>query len=294
MKKVTRSPSQCEACPKGKRSLPEGDQVTSIILFLLFSFLFASAVYAVEIEPMRLEYSLQSGKTYSGTFKLRNSSSSSVDVFSSTGEYRYIFSRGVTPPKTEKRTLPSCSDWLQFEKTEFRLSPGMTIDAKFTIKVPKEAKEEHLCAVLFDEKIDTGKVQPNQETGSVQIQLTPRFSIPVYISIKNTEKLSAQINNMSVVSEAQKGQLIINLTLENTGNVHIRPFGTLVILDENSEVVKDIPIGRSLPVFPGYKETIPVICPKMPVGKYSAIATVEIASDKIIQKKITFEYPPAI
>lgn len=126
--------------------------------------------------------------------------------------------------------------------------------------------------------------------GNVQIQVIPRFSVPVYISVKGDENISAEIKEMTTEGEFQKGGLIFNVTIENTGNVHIRPLGTLVILDQNNEAVRNMPIGKSLPVFPGHKEQIPIFCPKIPSGKYSAVATVEIAKDKIIQKKIMFEF----
>jgi len=245
--------------------------------------------YAVEIEPLRLEYSLEAGKIYSGSFHIRNSSNFAVDIFASTGGYRYIFSEDTTPPASGKKTLPSCQNWLQFEKQKFTLNSGESADAKFLIKVPQDAKEEHLCAVLFDEKRSTLETKLNEETGNVQIQVTPRFSIPVYVLIKGTEKISAQIKEISTFSEvAKKGGVKINLTVENTGNIHIRPFGTLIIFNQNGEVVKNLSIGKSLPIFPGYKETISVACPKMPAGKYSAVATVEISKDNIIQKKTTF------
>lgn len=246
--------------------------------------------YAVDIEPMRLEYSLEPGKTYSGAFKLKNTSEFAVDVLVSTGEYRYLFTKGTTPPEDGKKTLPSCQDWFQFTKTKYNLSPGGTAEAKFTVKIPKEAGQEHLCAVIFDEKRGLKETKPKQETGNVQIQVIPRFSIPVYISMKKDENISAEITDMSTAGEPQKGGLIFNITIKNTGSVHIRPMGTLIILDQNSEVVKNLPIGKSLPVFPGYKEQVPVFCPKIPAGRYSAIATVEIAKEKIIQKKTMFTF----
>jgi hypothetical protein len=251
--------------------------------------------FAVDIEPMRLEYSLEPGKTYSGTFKLRNTSDFATDIYVSTDGYRYLFTKGTIPPAGEtpggaKKDLPSCQQWFQFAKTKISMNPGGTAEAKFTIKIPQDAAQEHLCAVIFDEKRSLKENKPGQKTGNVQIQIIPRFSIPVYISIKKKEVVSAQITEMAAAGELQKGGLVFNITIQNTGNVHIRPMGTLVILDQNNEVIKNMPIGKCLPIFPGYKEQIPVLCPNMPPGRYSAVATIEIAKDKIIQKKTMFDF----
>ena len=254
---------------------------------LIFSF----PTHAVEIDPMRLEYSLEHGRTYSGSFQLKNSSTFSADIFVSTGEYRYVFSGGTIPPQDPKLSrLASCQDWFQFEKTKFSLNPGESADVKFLIKVPKDAASEHLSAVIFDEKRHSQEAQHEEKTGNVRIEFTPRFSIPVYISIKGTEKAGARITDLTVTSEYQKGGAIADITLENTGNVHIRPVGALVILNQGGELVKNLPMGKSFPIFPGYKEAIPIICPKLPPGKYTAVATIEIAKDNIIQKKTAFTY----
>lgn len=275
-------------------------KVTSIIfLFFLFSLRPApytlhpnACAYAVEIEPMRLERSLGAGKTYSGSFKLINPSDLAVDILVSTGEYRYVFSEGTVPPQDSRKALPFCRDWFEFEKTKFRLDPRESAEVKFLIKVPKDAKQEHLCAVIFDEKNSLKEIKAGQETGNARVQLTPRFSIPIYISIKGNEEISAEIKEITIASVPQKDGAMINISLENTGNIHIRPFGTFIIFNQNGDVVKNLPIGKILPIFPGYKEIIPLICPKLPAGKYSAVATVEISKDKIIQKKTGFEFRP--
>jgi len=255
----------------------------------LLSYFLTSFAYAVEIDPMRFEHSLNAGKTYSGVFKLKNSSGSAVNIFVSTGEYRYVFSEGTRPPEKEKRTIPSCQGWFQFKKTEFYLNPGESAEAKFLVRVPKDAAQEHLCAVLFDEKRSLEEAKPKQKTGNAQVRLTPRFSIPVYISIKDTENISVEIRDIRASSESQRGGLVFTVILENTGNVHIRPIGTLTIINQSGEVAKNLPIGKCLPIFPAYKEEIPVLCPKIPAGVYSAVATIEFSKGRIIQKKSSFE-----
>ncbi len=276
----------------------------TIIIACLFCLIaWCGLSYAVEIEPLRLQHSLSAGKKYSGSFKLKNSSDTSVQIAISTGEYRYIFSSGATPPvDIKKRFLPSCKGWFTFEQQALILKSGEAKEVKFFITVPKTAYPEHLCAVIFDEKQLQDKTRPESQSGSgnVTVQILPRFSIPVYISIKDTERISAEITDLSVeCDEFSKAGAAARITLENTGTVHIRPFGTLVIFSrqeagsasgggQNGEVVKTLPIGKSLPIFPGYKEIIPVPCRKLQSGSYTAIATIEIAKNRIIQKKAAF------
>ncbi|MBI4335370.1 MAG: hypothetical protein HY589_01800, partial [Candidatus Omnitrophica bacterium] len=232
------------------------------------------------------------GKTYSGVFKLKNSSDFAVDISLSADKYRYVFSSGAIPPADGKKFLPSCQSWFEFEKKILKLNPGESGEAKFLIKVPGDIKEEHLCAILFDEKRALKEIRPKTPEGNIQIQFTPRFSVPVYISVKDSGIIKGEIREIAVHEESQKGGVILNIVFENSGNTHVRPFGTLVIFNQDGDVIKNLPIGKSLPVFPGYREVIPVICPKIPHGKYSAIATIEISKDNIVQKKTTFDLKP--
>lgn len=256
-----------------------------LVLFLLFS---VFPAYALDIDPMRLEYTIAPGKTYSGSFRISNPSNFAVDVFLSTDEYRYIFTEGTIPPEDKRKALPSCKGWFQFGRTKLSLNPGEFADAKFFITVPKNAAREHLCAVIFDEKRTLEKITAKAKAGNVQLHVTPRFSIPVYVSIKNTARAEAAITDVAASSGPNGDSVKIDITLKNTGTIHIRPFGTLVMLNQNSEIVKDLPIGKTLPLFPGYTTQIPVICPNLPAGKYSAVATIEISENTIIQKKTIF------
>jgi len=267
--------------------------MNKVLTFFAFAISFLpltpSIVNAVEIDPMRLEYSLQAGKEYSGSFKLTNPTTSQVEVSLSTGEYRYIFSPGIIQPSdASKKRVPSSQDWVEFKQGKVTLGPGQSRNADFIIKVPKETKDEHLCAVIFDEK---SNLNQSHESGNVQIKITPRFSIPVYISIKDSENVSAEIEDLSVISVEKTRGIQFVLTVENTGNKHLRPFGTLVVLNKNNgDLVRNLSIGKTLPLFPGYKEVISIPCPDLPSGKYTAVVTLELDEDIIVQKKAAFKF----
>ena len=260
----------------------------STLLASLLWFLVSPPAHAVDIEPMRLEQSLRAGTTYSGSFELTNMSSFFAEIAIATDEYRYIFSEGTIPPPEGKKALPSCRTWLTFEKTNANLNPGESCTVNFLIKVPADAREEHLCAVLFDEKRGHEEAPPASEAGSVRVHLTPRVSIPVYISIQEAQKIAAEITAVEVSAGPKKQSADFNITVKNTGTVHIRPLGTLVIFDEKGEVAKNIPTGKPLPIFAGYSEVIPVGCPSLGAGTYTAVVTMELSRDTIIQKKIGF------
>ena len=259
-----------------KKALP-----IALFFYLAFTFFVSSTAGAVEIDPLRLEHTLDAGKNYSGSFRLKNTSESSIIITPSTGAYRYIFSHETIAPKeTAKKSLPSCQTWFQFNQSEIKLEPGVSADISFIIKVPVTAAQEHLCCVIFEERVSRDKKASKDRPGDgkVSMNIIPRFIIPVYVVIKGTEKISAEIKELTAAREPKKGGALITLSIENTGNCHLRPSGTLAFFDEKGEIVKTVPIGKFLPIFPGYQESVPVLCPGLPPGKYSCVATVEILS----------------
>jgi hypothetical protein len=66
------------------------------------------------------------------------------------------------------------------------------------------------------------------------------------------------------------------VTVENMGNVHIRPKGKVTIGDKEGNRIKEVDIFHGFPVFPRAKRTFPAIWKRgvLPPGEYKAKATI--------------------
>lgn len=260
---------------------------TIIVIFIV---VIATPLFAVEVEPSRIEISLPPGQTSSTLIKVTNWLDYSVNIDVKADTYRYIFTDNTIPPKKGKK-LSSCQNWFKFEPDEFELSPKASMYIKCVIDVPKDAKEEHVASILFDEEglVTTYEKDPHK-SGNITLQVVPRFTIPIYITIQGNEIISAEISDMKVVEGPAVGSIKTEITLHNKGTVHLRPSGTLLFMDSKENIAKTLPIGESLPIFPDYKERIPVYYRELlEPGNYTAICTVNIGEGKLLQKKTKFK-----
>jgi len=261
------------------------------IIIIIFSLIvnLASALFAVEIEPSRIEVSAPSGKSSVTLIKVTNWQDYPTKISAKPDYYRQILTDNSIPPGG-KEGLLSCQNWLKLEPNEFKLSPKTSMYIECTINVPKGAREEHLASILFDEEgmTTTYKKKPS-ETGNITLEIIPRFTIPIYVTITGTETIAAEISNIKVIEGPTIGTIKTEITLHNKGTVHLRPSGTLLIMDSKKNIVETLSIGECLPVFPDYKEKIPVYYPEMlEPGIYTAICTINIGDGRLVQKKTSF------
>jgi hypothetical protein len=250
----------------------------------------ASPCAAVEIEPSRIELDIPPGQVSSTYIKVTNWQDYMVKVAVKPDTYRYIFTDNAMPPPGSDGQLPSCQGWLTFEPNEFELSPNASMYIKCTIKVPSAAHEEHVAAVLFDEEglLNTYKQHPSQP-GNITLEIVPRFTIPLYITIRGKTHPGAEITDMRVGEGPRIGTIETDITVHNTGSVHLRPSGTLIFTDSQEGIIKTLRIGECLPIFPRYKEIIPVYFADMlEPGRYTAICTLDIGDGRLVQKKAVF------
>ena len=247
-------------------------------------------LFAVEIEPSRIEISLPSGKVSSTLIKVTNWADCTVKINVKSDTYRYILTDGIIPPPEGKKKLPSCQNWLTFEPDEFKLSSKASIYIRCIIDVPENVKKEHVASILFDEEglITTYEKFSNQP-GNITLQVIPRFTIPTYITIKGEEIISAEISDIKILEGPTIGTMKTEITLHNKGTVHLRPSGSLIFMDSEGNISKTLPIGECLPIFPNYKEKIPVYYHDLlQPGNYTAVCTINIGGGKLIQKKAPF------
>jgi len=262
-------------------------RIISLITLILFV---AVPLFAVEVEPHRFELSLPAGETSVVIIKLTNWHDYTVNINIAPDYYRHILTENAIPPRGETKKLSSCENWIKLEPNEFELGSKSSMQVKCIINVPAGAKKEHVASILVDEKgLVTTYEESISKPGNITLELIPRFTIPLYIMPKGSETVSAKIEDMKIMEGPALGTIKAEIILHNNGTAHIRPSGNLVFVDSEGELTKTIPIGEGLPVFPDYKEKIPVYYPEMlEPGTYAAICTINIGEGKLLQRKIHF------
>jgi len=98
--------------------------------------------------------------------------------------------------------------------------------------------------------------------------------VSIYVTVRGTEKNSWDIGDISV--ESSSPNLRVAVVVGDTGNVHIRPRGTVEILDEHKEIAGRLTLQYGQPVYPGQKRTYETLGPvsALKPGKYRITAVV--------------------
>ncbi len=244
--------------------------------------------YAIEIEPMRLELELNATQTHEGSLKLTNHSSEPIEASLATGMYRFVMSPNIIYPEIKKTTIiDSCQQWIKLTPDLIKIQPGSTEEIQYTIDIPSDSFGEYVAAIVVDENRLTEALDPATK-GQVRVKITPRFSIPVYVAIKDSLEYSAEITEFEPIYDAESGVVNFEVTIKNTGTAHIRPVGTIVITDQKNNLAARLSTGRCLPIFSEWGLKIPVRWASTVKGKYTAVATLDIGTGELLQKTIQF------
>lgn len=145
------------------------------------------------------------------------------------------------------------------------------------------------------------EIAPSSSTvkASGKITVIPRIALPVYIQIKERSQARVELDEVSMkkAQEMTVGpsgepapELIrFNVRLSNTGTVHLRPAGNYAVFKEDGSLLRSGSLGKSMPILPGSKLTIPMLLPIPAQGQYRTVITIDAGQEKLLQKELFFE-----
>ncbi|MDD5449364.1 MAG: hypothetical protein PHO42_02040 [Candidatus Omnitrophica bacterium] len=180
--------------------------------------------------------------------------------------------KAVEGKETKKKDM---FEWLKLEPSELTLKEGETGEVKYKVMAPKKARGE-LNAMIFVE------AKP-KELPQASIGINTSIGVPLYAMIKGTEKFKAEIKDLKIVKTSP---LELAITIENSGNVHIRPTGSIEII--NTDVI--VPLNEyNYPVLPNTSRTLEIRSDdRLEKGKYMADIKMGYG-DKRYRKKIKIQ-----
>ena len=183
-------------------------------VFVLFAIgLIAGIANAFEVNPGRVEITMPAGERYIGSFIVTNPGAAPVTIGVSAEDWS-ASQYGREIAKGDRSFL----DWLRFMPQELELGPNQSGTVQYVVNIPKEARGEYIAMIYFGDAPDTS---------GGQISLRSRIGNALYVTIRGTEVVEGKITDISV---SQEGPLKIKTSVENMGNVHIRPKGSIKII----------------------------------------------------------------
>jgi Bacterial protein of unknown function (DUF916)/Protein of unknown function C-terminal (DUF3324) len=132
--------------------------------------------------------------------------------------------------------------WITLGIQQLTLNPGQSQVVPFRIIIPGTVLPgQHLGGIVAEnlaQEQNSTKTQNGKNTGTFQIIVKHLTVIAVQVNLPGTpvEQLAAA----GVQSGGENGYQSLQLGLSNTGNVMVKPYGSLQITDSQRQVVKDI------------------------------------------------------
>jgi hypothetical protein len=183
------------------------------------------------------------------------------------------------------------SDWFVVTPSKFELAPGEEKDITYTMTAPFKFTGEKVAQVFFGFK-----------HARSDAMLSTRLGVIVYMMAKGAEKVDGVITNVNVSykapqnAEETRSLYRVSFDVDNRGNVHLRPFGSVVVRDAHDErIVDTVELAPSKGVYPEKQDNFlfnqqgSILAP----GKYAAKVHLDIGQlyglDKTYDADVTFE-----
>jgi P pilus assembly chaperone PapD len=250
----------------------------------------AQDLFSVEVTPLRVELKLTPGAAHTQAVTLKNESKQAVRVRARVDDW-YLSKDGTPQFKlADPEDQYSAAAWLRLNPPEQIVGPGATAIVRFTTTVPATAKVAgYRCAVMFEfdppDAATAGKARDVMFRGRVATLLYATVGSPaVVVDLTDLQPKFVKGQQPAVVA-----------TLKNTGRVHVRTRGTMVIYDETGKIVRQLALPN-VPVLPESERDITVPTggekdPPLPPGTYRVEVKFDMDLAALLVGETTLEIP---
>jgi hypothetical protein len=174
----------------------------------------------------------------------------------------YTLANGGFGVRADGEPVSGPTLWIDYPAQTLDLEPGKLIERSFTVTVPKDAKPGQYLAGLV---IQTA--EPVPVNGSAMFKQTILKSIAVFITVPGPVTPGFTIGKASVIAHGATRMLSIALT--NTGNVLVKPEGSITLANAAGATVVTVPVSMGS-VYAGTSTTIEIaVSDSLAAGDYA-------------------------
>jgi hypothetical protein len=189
----------------------------------------------------------------------------------------------------------SLKEYLKPEITEFTLSHGQRMILPVEISIPADAEPGGLYgAVLVSTTLPELKTEVEKEKAKGQIGIITRLGTLFFIRIKGEVLESGSLKSFKVLKKYyETGPVNFELLFENTGNVHLMPYGVIEIKNLFGKKVDKVQIDPYFAMPDSLRAREVKWDRKLAFGKYTALLSLNRGyKDLIDQASASFWVMP--
>jgi hypothetical protein len=247
---------------------------------LFFTTLTAQADVSLGASPASLEIALDRGKTAAQTILLFNQGKDSVTVNAYAWDWWHEPGnpRKFSPPGT----LPhSAAKWITFVPEKVVVAPGKGANVTVVVATPPDAKAGNYAVAWFEAVPDA---QPNAK----ELRVGARIGVLVMTEVRGASKPAVTIDEMLISPPTAARPLKADIKVTNSGDVHLFPKGTLVLMDSKRKLVGHVGFEKQR-MLPGENRDVTLkFSGELKPGDYDAILTVDYGEAGATVKTTSF------
>jgi hypothetical protein len=126
--------------------------------------------------------------------------------------------------------------WIDYPGDTLAFEPGEGIERRFTVTIPEDAAPGQYIAGLSLQTAESLEVE-----GSSMFRQIIRKTVAVFIIVPGEEAPAFELG--APATQASGSRLFLTVPIANTGNVLLRPAGTLTIMRADGTTVMDAPVS---------------------------------------------------
>jgi len=235
---------------------------------------------SIGASPASLEMVLDRGKTTAQTILLFNQGKDPVTVTAYAWDWWHEpgNARKFAPPGT----LPhSAAKWISFIPEKITVNPGKGSNVTVVINTPADASAGNYAVAWFE-------AIPEANPNSKELRVGARLGVLVMTEVRGQTKPAVIVEELALSPPTAAQPLKADVKITNSGDVHLFPKGTLVIMDRKRKLVGHVGFEKQR-MLPGEERSVTVkYGGDLKPGEYEAILTIDYGEAGATVKTTTF------
>ncbi len=203
-----------------------------------------------EVEGAYFAVTMEPGDTQTLTASLVNAAETSLHARTFAAD-AYTIVNGGMGVRDDGSEATEVTTWIAYPAETLTLEPKSTIERSFTVTVPDDAPPgQHLTGIVLQ------TAEPLPVPGSTTFNQILRKTVAVFITVPGPVQPGLSIGEVSLAPGETWNALRVEVA--NTGNVLVRPTGTVVLRDGSGSIVLTAPVAMG-PVYAGDGTTLEIV-----------------------------------
>ncbi len=224
----------------------------SIFCFLFSGIYFVFAQGGIKISPIRIEEIIKPGDIIQKSVKVTNLSSYKTTLYPYRKDFKAAGEAGYPELLSPGSDIHGCGSWIKISEEGIPFEPGEEREVVFTIEVPQDiGPGGYYGALMFGTVPPEARLKGKGEERGAAITVGQQTGSLILLKVFGKTVEEAMVREFSTDKDVYSIPFKINFItrIENLGNVHIKPQGSIEIrnmLNRKVGVVKFNEAGANI------------------------------------------------